>query len=194
MSIGNQQILRVSYNRHVTNLAKFVGKRIRAARLSQNLTQAELGDYLGITRDAVSKIELGNSTLTLQNLEKLPAILDRPISYFLGLEIPSLSNDESEVIHLYRALSDEARRLALATLRAWLRPESSPPVPQVKPITAAPELPPGVDRELFERVEKVMSLLTPDERYLLGKMILDRRAARLGASSEGVEAEILNSE
>lgn len=179
----------------MNHLTKTIGRRVRAAREAAGLTQADVGDSLNLSPDAVSKIELGQSNLTLANLEKLPAILGRPIAYFLGIEVPKLSDEESEVIHLYRALSDEARRLARAALHAWLNmPPPPAPPPQIKTITEPPAPPPGVDPVLFERVEKVMSLLTPEERYLLGKMILDRRAARLGANNEGVEAETLNSQ
>lgn len=175
-------------------MTKTIGRRVRAAREAAGLTQADVGDSLNLSPDAVSKIELGQSNLTLANLEKLPGILGRPIAYFLGIEVPKLSDEESEVIHLYRALSDEARRLARAALHAWLNMPPPPPTPEIKTITAPPEVPPGIDRELFERVEKVMSLLTPEERYLLGKMILDRRAERLGVNNEGVEAETLNAQ
>ena len=105
------------------------------------MTQVELGDYLGLTRDAISKIENGLSNLSLRHLERLPEILGRPVTYFLGLDQPSLSPDESELLHLYRALPPGLDQYALAALRAWagLRSELRPePVEEPGQEAAAP--------------------------------------------------------
>lgn len=51
--------------------AQRIGKAIKDARLLQNLTQEELGDLIGVKKSQISKIEGGNSNLTLTTIEKV---------------------------------------------------------------------------------------------------------------------------
>lgn len=98
-----------------------VGRLIRQAREDAGLTQSELGDALGISGNAVTKIENGRSALTLGHLTKLPAILHRPVSYFLGIEF-DLSADEEELLTLYRALPEGLPREYVFTfIRSWVQ-------------------------------------------------------------------------
>lgn len=50
--------------------------RFKLARQSLNLTQQELGDILGISKSAVSKIESGKSAITERNVRVLSEKLD----------------------------------------------------------------------------------------------------------------------
>ena len=101
-------------------------KRLRAAREAAGLTQAELGDSLGISGNAITKIEAGRSTLTLPHLVELPKILHQPITYFLGLENPAgLTDDEAELLELYRAVEEPRfRRYVLTFIRDWIEGEA----------------------------------------------------------------------
>lgn len=104
MSRANKQILRLAYNQGAMGeLGKITAQRIREAREAANLTQVDLAEYLGITRDAVSKIENGRSALTLRHLEKLPEILNYPIEYFLNIDM-GLSPQEEQLLATYRRL------------------------------------------------------------------------------------------
>lgn len=51
---------------HVYN--KEIGRRIRSVRMMNNLTQENLGDMLGITSQAIQKIESGENMLTTNSL------------------------------------------------------------------------------------------------------------------------------
>lgn len=51
------------------------GKTIRAVRIEQRLTQAEIGDRLDVTRNYVSKIESGRQVPTLNTLDRIAAAL-----------------------------------------------------------------------------------------------------------------------
>ncbi len=51
---------------HVYN--RNIGKRVRSVRMMNNLTQENLGDLLGITAQAVQKIEAGENMLTVSSL------------------------------------------------------------------------------------------------------------------------------
>jgi transcriptional regulator with XRE-family HTH domain len=101
-----------------------IGNRIRAARENAGLTQAELGDHLGLTKAAIGKIESGQNALTLKNLFELPEVLHQPLSYFLGIDI-SQTPDESELLELYRSLPPgfprESARGILRTLLDTVR-------------------------------------------------------------------------
>lgn len=49
-------------------LNKAIGKRIRSIRMMNNLTQENLGDMLGITAQAIQKIESGENMITVYSL------------------------------------------------------------------------------------------------------------------------------
>lgn len=103
------------------DLSKIVVKRIKQARKEAGLTQAELADHVGLSSDAVSKWENGHSTPGLLTLERLPAILNRPVEWFLGLDL-DMTPDEAKLIALYRALPAEGpfRNQAISFLSTWL--------------------------------------------------------------------------
>lgn len=106
-------------------LNKEIGNRIRLARQEMGLTQTELGDYLGLTKNAVSKIEKGFNALTVKNLFELPGVLQRPIGFFLGLE-SDLSPDEERLIEIYRAIPEGMpREYAFMFLKDWLKQAKS---------------------------------------------------------------------
>ena len=47
---------------------KEIGKRIRSVRMMNNLTQDNLGDMLGITGQAIQKMEAGENMITVNSL------------------------------------------------------------------------------------------------------------------------------
>jgi transcriptional regulator with XRE-family HTH domain len=57
-----------------------VGERIRAARLHANLTQESLAEQAGMDRQAVNRIEQGHASPLLDNLIRIAAALDVPLS------------------------------------------------------------------------------------------------------------------
>lgn len=102
---------------------KLIGNRIRSARISLNLTQAELAEYLGgMTQAAIQKMESGKQNMTLENIFKLSWILKRSIPYLLGVDTPGQSDDETELLELFRSLPDGLpREYLLISARAWAR-------------------------------------------------------------------------
>lgn len=175
----------------MNNLKTVIANRLRAARESAGYTQAEIADLLKIERGSYTLIETGKNALRVEHLVKLCSILGKSPQYFLGLpsKINGLDTDESAIVDLYRALPAALQSLALATLRAWLRPEAEPPPVEVKTITGPPELPPGVDRELYDKLLRMVEPLTESQRYELLVEILNRRAARLaGETPEGARS------
>ena len=100
-----------------------IGAKIRRAREEAELTQVELGDALGISGNAVARIERGRNALILKHLLVLPKILNKPIEWFLDLPgVPGLTPDEEELLSLYRSLPvGTTRAQGLDLLRAWAK-------------------------------------------------------------------------
>jgi len=63
-----------------------IGTRIRAARKEKGLTLVELGKLVGYAHNSLSRWESGEQTLTMDQLLRLAAALDKPLAYFLGLD------------------------------------------------------------------------------------------------------------
>ena len=63
--------------------SKSIGKRIRSIRMMNNLTQDNLGDILGISAQAVYKIESGENMITVTSLIILCEELDVTPDYIL---------------------------------------------------------------------------------------------------------------
>ena len=67
-----------------------IGRRLRAYRLQQNLTQAEVALHAGVNRTTIRDIEAGKDT-QLSTLAKLLRALDRLEDLDVFLPKPSLS-------------------------------------------------------------------------------------------------------
>lgn len=66
---------------------KEVGQRIRSSRMMNNLTQENLGDILGITSQAVQKIESGENSININYLVIICQVLKTTPDYILyGIE------------------------------------------------------------------------------------------------------------
>lgn len=63
---------------------KDVGQRVRALRLSHDLTQAQLAKLLGTSQTALSELERGNRGLTVQQVVKLSKALRTTPNEILG--------------------------------------------------------------------------------------------------------------
>ena len=66
-------------------LNKEMGKRIKKLRLSQNLNQSTIADYLGVNQSTVAKVESGNRSLNLNSLIKLATLFGCSREYLLGM-------------------------------------------------------------------------------------------------------------
>ena len=172
-----------------------IGAKLKAAREFAGLNQVDVADFLGLRQSSYSQIEAGRNSLRVEHLIKLSKLLDRPVNYFLGLsDQPSLSPDESELLHLYRALPPGLDQYALAALRAWagLRSELRPePVKEPGQEAAAP---PTISEEKLaewrEDIEVIDLYLAvhaaaPEQRKQVILYLLDRleRKERLEAKA-----------
>ena len=61
-----------------------LGKRIRLRRVEQKISQAELGDKLGVSFQQVQKYEKGVNRVGAGRLVRVGEALDVPVSFFFG--------------------------------------------------------------------------------------------------------------
>lgn len=84
-----------------------VGRRIRAFRKMRKWTQQQMGDYLGVDRELVSKWERGN---TYAQQDEVALLMDRDgldFNFVYGGRLSTLSHDLRE--QLLPFLEEEAR-------------------------------------------------------------------------------------
>ncbi len=102
-----------------------ISNRLKSARVEKGFTQAEIAEALGMERGSYTQIETGRNMLTLENLVKLPKVLGKPVTYFLGIVTDNLPDDEAELLELYRALPPgELKDNVLITVRATVQQAS----------------------------------------------------------------------
>lgn len=58
--------------------AYYLGEAIRKVRKAQNLTQEQLGKRIGVQRAQISRLEKGNSTITIPTLSRVFQALGIP--------------------------------------------------------------------------------------------------------------------
>lgn len=73
---------------------KLLGKRITTLRMAANLTQEQVAEQIGISRQKYARIENGMSNITLDSLSKIAEILNVSIS-----DITRVLDEQSMVKH-----------------------------------------------------------------------------------------------
>ncbi len=68
--------------------------RIRIAREESGLTQSQLGDLLGKQQTFVSKLELGERSISLLEAKKLSDVLGIKVTSLLGNDLLEKPNNE----------------------------------------------------------------------------------------------------
>jgi len=63
---------------------KVIGSKVRIARKERELTQAELGEKLNISGAALAYIELGQRNITVEFLQNVSKVLDKPLHFFIS--------------------------------------------------------------------------------------------------------------
>ena len=114
-----------------------IAKRIEQARIDQNMTQLQLADMLGVSYQAVSNWERGNSMPDISKLADLCNALDLTVNELLGME----------------------EKTAAAVTKAMEQEELT--VEELKEV--APMLPP---EQMKEQVENKWSIQLPDLSFL----------------------------
>ncbi|HPF20052.1 MAG TPA: helix-turn-helix transcriptional regulator [Syntrophomonas sp.] len=63
--------------------SKELGVKIQMAREEKNMSQEELAQAIGCSQSALSNYEKGKRHIYLEQLERLSAILNKPLDYFV---------------------------------------------------------------------------------------------------------------
>jgi len=71
------------------------GGRLRTRRMMWGMSQTELGEALKVPLQQIQKYESGLNSVRASGLEKLPAMLEVPISHFFGDQLPENHQDDS---------------------------------------------------------------------------------------------------
>ena len=62
--------------------AKKFGKKIKIARIENDMTQKDLADAIGALQKSISRYEAGISAPSLETLVKMAKVLKKPFGYF----------------------------------------------------------------------------------------------------------------
>lgn len=89
-----------------------IGQSIREIRKSKGLNQKQLADQCGISFNALSQIELGNTHPQKDTLVKICIVLDVPISYIYFNSLDEKDVKE-EKIPVFKALKKAIMELIL---------------------------------------------------------------------------------
>lgn len=96
--------------------------RVIEARKKAGLTQVELAERLGLSKQGYHPYEKYQTAFTLEQLYQLSRILGRSIAWFLDIDC-GLAPDEQEWLEIYRSLDDSGQQVALRIMRGWMAEE-----------------------------------------------------------------------
>lgn len=125
-----------------------LGKRIRLRRVEQRISQAELGDQLGVSFQQVQKYEKGTNRVGASRIQQISEILRVPVSFLFegGPRGTANAEDFSEgTSPAY--VSDLATSEGLALTRAFTRISDA-----------------KLRRSIVEMVEQIAAREGPDKR------------------------------
>lgn len=94
-----------------------MGERIRECRKQRKLSQAQMAEIIGISNNAFSNIETGNSNATLENVKKIAEYFQVSLDYLTDGEERTL---EDEIfIRRYLELSKEDRGKMMTVMNTF---------------------------------------------------------------------------
>jgi transcriptional regulator with XRE-family HTH domain len=71
---------------------KYIGERVRQARIEEGWSQMQLGEALGVSFQQIQKYEKGVNRISLIRAEKIAELLHKPINWLLGLDKQGTQN------------------------------------------------------------------------------------------------------
>ena len=116
---------------------KYVGGRVRAARLTLRMSQEKLGEGLGVSFQQVQKYERGANRVAASTLLVAAQALDVSVSWLVGEEPSGRDDDEDvfralarpgalEMLEAFNAIADPDTRAALLALARELTRDAGP--------------------------------------------------------------------
>lgn len=155
-----------------------IGERIKQAREDQGWTQAQLGEALGYSQAAIGNYELGRRHIGLDDLYKIAEALNKPYSYFLGV-------DKQVEAETRRELEQKVRRDMADFVGVRMLPVISKALPAGAPLEAGDvEMMMPVPREMATGADLVFRV--PPQpvggQFSEGDLIFVSRSPQPGAS------------
>ncbi|WP_022657347.1 helix-turn-helix domain-containing protein [Desulfovibrio desulfuricans] len=98
-------------------LAELVGENITVRRRQLGLSQKELATLLGITQDAMTRMEKGKIAPKMSRLEDLAAHLQCPVSYFFRTQSDEVLEKATSIAEILMTVPDDGQE-ALVNLVA----------------------------------------------------------------------------
>lgn len=152
-----------------------LGKRLRLARESRQVTQDAAGAALGLQRSAISLMESGQRQVSTLELTRLANLYDRPVEWFVNPNIPA--EEEDPVVALLRAepglKSDVVQKQAEHCIRLFREGASLARLLGREPLTTLPRY------ELAEPRSTGLAIAQ-------GQSVADHERRRLGLGSAPV--------
>ena len=85
-----------------------IGSRIMYMRKLRKMTQAQLGDLLGVSYMTIRRWETGKSQPRLEEINELAKIFDTSVEYFMGLQ-DDIQDKDSPNMAYWGGVLDNAR-------------------------------------------------------------------------------------
>ncbi len=105
-------------------LKKYIGQKVRSARLSRSLTQEALSERIGKAVETISNIERGRTSAGLATLERIAHALELPLRDFFEEAEKARTFNQARLdmeLSLQRevhSLTDEELRITLELVRS----------------------------------------------------------------------------
>ncbi|OOR90848.1 hypothetical protein B0181_04460 [Moraxella caviae] len=98
------------------NLSNAIGRAIAQKRQRTGLTQAQVAEHIGVSDDAISRMERGNIMPTIKRLAELADLFDCETADFLTCASPTINDETRHVMNLLMQLAPHERRELIAII------------------------------------------------------------------------------
>lgn len=92
----------------MSEIAKFIGQRIRNYRTQQNLSQEKLAEMAGCHPTYIGQLERGEKNATLESVEKIASALNVPLSRLFE-KLDDNEQEDSIPLKCYEFLSAKSK-------------------------------------------------------------------------------------
>ncbi len=171
---------------------KMVSEKIRDARIRKNMTQSNLADELGVSCQAVSNWERGNSLPDISKYEDLCRILDVNLEYLLGIGADTdtvnrlLADEKGEGAAdvAVEEIASIAPLLPPNTLKEAVETSREKELVRVKDLIA---LAPFLDREALDRLAETAIVDDPEELVGIAPFVSGDALAEMVMREDNIE-------
>lgn len=95
-----------------------VNLRLKQLRKEKNLTQTDIANSLGITRERYGLYEAGKRQIGLELLDKVADFYSVSVDYVIGRvdsTEPVFTSEEKQLLDIYRTLDERGRKTVLSS-------------------------------------------------------------------------------